>query len=157
MCCRGGSKWPLQFHVSQLFFETDDGEPCPIAFGGPSDVLVHFQSLAFSTRYGSIHPLSQLALLVRGEMKIDLGPLTTFADRNAEVEADELELERVWQDAGPLADSLADVTRALATPDARIAKLTEDAPDLFARLCDLHQMAVWAATRGARVRLTFEL
>jgi hypothetical protein len=90
-------------------------------------------------------------------MKIDLGPLTTFADRNAEVEADEEELERVWQDAGPLADSLADLTRALAAPDERIATLTEEAPDLLARLCDLHQMAVWAATRGERVRLTFEL
>ena len=143
--------------MSQLFFETDDAKPCPIAFGGPSDVLVYFLSLAFSTRYGSQHPLSQLALLLRGEMKIDLGPLTTFADRNAEEEADERELERVWQDAAPLADTLADVTRALESPDERIAQLTEDAPDLLARLCDLHQMTVWAASRGARVRLTFEL
>lgn len=143
--------------MSQLFFETDDAESCPIEFGGPSDVLVYFLSLAFSTRYGSLHPLSQLALLLRGEMKIDLGPLTTFADRNAEEEADERELERVWQDAGPLADTLADLTRALESPDERVALLTEDAPDLLARLCDLHQMVVWAATKGARVRLTFEL
>ena len=143
--------------MSRLFFETDPPEACPIGFGGPSDVLVYFLSLAFSTRYGSIHPLSQLALLLRGEMKIDLGPLTTFADRNAEVEADERELERVWQDAGPLAETLGKVTEALASDDERIAVLTEDAPDLAARLGELREMAAWAAGRGMRVRLTFEL
>lgn len=144
-----------------MFFETEPPEACPIAFGGPSDVLVYFLSLAFSTRYGSIHPLSQLALLLRGEMKIDLGPLTTFADRNAEVEADERELERVWQDAGPLAETLGKVTAALAAArtagDERIAVLTEDAPDLAPRLEELREMAAWAAGRGMRVRLTFEL
>ena len=159
--------------MSRLFFETDPPEACPIGFGGPSDVLVYFLSLAFSTRYGSIHPLSQLALLLRGEMKIDLGPLTTFADRDAEVEADERELERVWQDAGPLAETLGKVTAALASAQAaaqaaaqeaaqeagddRIAVLTEDAPDLAARLGELREMAAWAAGRGMRVRLTFEL
>jgi hypothetical protein len=143
--------------VSRLFFETNPPETCPIAFGGPSGVLVHFLSLAFSTRYGSIHPLSQLALLLRGEMKIDLRPLTTFADRNAEEEADERELERVWQDAGPLAETLSKVTDALAVGDERIAVLTEDAPDLAARLGELREMAAWAAGRGLRARLTFEL
>ena len=143
--------------MSRLFFETDPPEACPIGFGGPSDVLVYFLSLAFSTRYGSIHPLSQLALLLRGEMKIDLGPLTTFADRDAEVEADERELERVWQDAGPLAETLERVTAALGSGDERIAVLTEDAPDLAARLGELREMAAWAAGRGMRVRLTFEL
>ena len=64
--------------VSRFYFETDAAEPCPIAFGGADDVLVYFISLAFSTRYGSLHPLSQLALLLRGEMKINLTPLTTF-------------------------------------------------------------------------------
>ena len=143
--------------MSRLFFETDPAERCPVEFGGASDVLVYFLSLAFSTRYGSIHPLSQLALLLRGEMKIDLGPLTTFADRNAEVEADERELERVWQDAGPLAETLERVTAALGSGDERIAVLTEDAPELAARLGELREMAAWAAGRGMRVRLTFEL
>jgi hypothetical protein len=143
--------------VSRLFFETDADQPCPIDFSGPSDVLVHFLSLAFSTRYGSIHPLSQLALLLRGEMKIDLTRLTTFADRNVEEEADRVELERVWQDAAPLAETLRRVTDALAAPDERITKLTEEAQDLLPRLEDLRRMAEWAADRGARVRLSFEL
>jgi hypothetical protein len=143
--------------MTQLFFETDPLDVCPIAFGGPSDVLVHFLSLAFSARYGSLHPLSQLALLLRGEMKIDLGPITTFADRNVEEEADRIELERVWQDAAPLAGSIRRIVEALDSGDDRIAVLTEDAPALRARLADLARMAEWAAGRGARVRLTFEL
>ena len=143
--------------VTAFFFETDAGEPCPVELGGPGDVLVYFLSLAFSTRYGSLHPLSQLALLLRGELKIDLGPLTTFADRDVEVEADQVELDRVWQDAQPLADTLLAVRAALASGDDRIARLTADAPGLDARLEDLRRMAAWAAARGARVRMTFEL
>ncbi|MDP9236646.1 MAG: hypothetical protein M3P30_04465 [Chloroflexota bacterium] len=143
--------------MTQLFFETDAPEPCPVDFRGASDVLVHFLSLAFATRYGSLHPLSQLALLLRGEMKVDLRTLTTFADRNVEEEADRVELERVWQDAAPLARSIAAVVRALDSGDERIAVLTEETPDLRDRLDDLRKMAEWAAERGARARLTFEL
>ena len=143
--------------MSRLFLETDAGEPCPIEFGGPSDVLVYFVSLAFATRYGSQHPLSQLSLLLRGERKINMTPLTTFADRNVEVDADRVELERVWQDAAPLAATLRGVNDALASDDARIAALTAGHPDLRNRLDDLRRMAEWAAGRGARVRLSFEL
>lgn len=143
--------------MTQLFFEMDPPDACPIDFGGPSDVVVHFLSLAFSTRYGSLHPLSQLALLLRGEMKIDLRPITTFADRNVEEEADRIELERVWQDAAPLAGCIQRVVEALDSGDDRIAMLTEDVPTLRARLADLGRMAAWAASRNARVRLTFEL
>lgn len=143
--------------MPRFYFETDPVEPCPIEFGGADDVLVYFLSLAFVTRYGSLHPLSQLALLLRGEMKINLTPLTTFADRNVEEEADQVELDRVWQDAAPLAATLGAVTSALASGDDRIARLTEDFPDLRARLEDLRRMAEWAAEREARVRMTFEL
>jgi hypothetical protein len=143
--------------VSRLYFETDAPEPCPIEFGGPNDILVFFLSLAFSTRYGALHPLSQLSLLLRGEYKINMTPLTTFADRNVEVEADRIELERVWQDAASLADNLRAVTEKLASGDERIAALTADAPGLRELLADVQRMAEWAAERGARVRLTFEL
>lgn len=143
--------------MSTLYFETDAGEPCPIGFGGPSDVLVYFLSLAFSTRYGAQHDLSKLALLLRGERKIDLEPLTTFADRDVEVEADARELERVWQDAAPLAATLARVNEALAAGDERVDALVAGSPGLRERLVDLHRMVEWAAKRGARVRLSFEL
>jgi len=144
--------------VPRLYFETDRREACPVEFGGASDVLVYFLSLAYSTRYGSIHPYSQLALLLRGhEYAIDLKPLLTFADRDVEEAADQAELDRVWQDAAPLAATAAAVCAALDAGDPRIAELTADGPDLRARLDDLRRMAEWAAALGARVRLSFEL
>jgi hypothetical protein len=143
--------------VSRLHFETDATEACPIDFSGPTDELVYFLSLAFMTRYGSMHPLSQLALLLRGEHKIDMAPLTTFADRNVEVDADAAELERVWQPAAPLAETVAAVVAALESGDERIAQLTADFRELLPRLRDLLRMAAWAAERDARVRLSYDL
>lgn len=144
--------------MPRLYFETDARGPCPLEFGGPSDVLVYFLSLAFSTRYGSQHPLSQLTMLLRGgAYKIDMAPLTTFADRAVEVEADARELERAWQEGGRLAATLRAVNGALAGDDARISELTAETPELRPRLLDLQRMAEWAEARGARVRLSFEL
>ena len=56
-----------------------------------------------------------------------------------------------------MADTLRGVTAALSAEDERIGLLTDEAPGLNDRLRDLLRMAEWAATRGARVRLTFEL
>jgi hypothetical protein len=143
--------------MSTLYFETDAPEPCPIGFGGPTDMLVYFLSLAFSTRYGAQHDLARLALILRGAHKIELDPLTTFADRDVEVEADARELERVWQPAAPLADSLRRVNDVLAAADAEVEVIVAEAPGLRERLVDLQRMAEWAALREARVRLSFEL
>jgi hypothetical protein len=143
--------------MTAFFFETDAAEPCPIAFRGDASVLVYFLSLAFSTRYGSQHDLSRLALLLRGEHKIDLDPLTTFADRDIEVEADERELARVWQDAGPLASTLRRVVDVVDGGDERAVALMAETPDLADRLRDLLRMVEWAEARHARVRMTFEL
>lgn len=140
-----------------LHVETDPPGLCPPGFAGPTDVLVHFLSLAFATRYGSQHPLSRLALLLRGELSIDLAPLTTFADRNIEEEADAAELERVWQDAAPLAASVRAVVAALQSGDKRIAALTADFPDLGPRLADLARVVECAATHAALVRLSYDL
>jgi hypothetical protein len=96
-------------------------------------------------------------MLLRGERKIDLAPLLTFADRNVEVDADQRELDRVWQDAAPLADTIDAVIAAIEPPDRRIEALLADTPDLAPRLHELGDMARWAAARDARVRLTFEL
>lgn len=142
--------------MSRFYFETDPPSAEP-AFGGPADVLVYFLSLAFSTRYGSTHPLSQLAILLRAEHKINITPLTTFADRDVEEPADERELQRAWQEAGPLAAMLAQVNNVLASGDERIARLLEDTPELPARLRDLERAADAAAAAGSRVRMTFEL
>lgn len=143
--------------MSRFYFETDAAERCPIDFRGPSDVLVPFLSFAFATRYGAQHEYSQLALFLRGQHKIDLTPLLTFADRNVEDEADAKELERVWQDPEPLVDTLMHVIEVLLSGDPRIEAAVAVEPSLVDRLEDLQRMAGWAARHGARVRLTFEL
>jgi hypothetical protein len=143
--------------VSRFFFESEAVEPCPITFGGPSEVLVAFLSFAFATRYGAQHEYSQLALFLRGQHKIDLTPLLTFADRNVEEDADAAELDRVWQDAAPLADTLRRVIDVLRSGDPRVDAAIAVEPSLVDRLDDLRRMAAWAAERGARVRMTFEL
>ena len=140
-----------------LYFEVDGDGRCPVEFGGPSDVLVYFLSLVFATRYGSQHDLSRLALLLRGERKIDMSPLSKFADRNVEEEADAKDLERAWQEAAPLAKTLHDVNDALDSGDERIAAMIAESPDLRPRLGDLQRMAEWAAERPYRVRLTYDL
>ena len=141
--------------MPRLFVETDP--PSAATLTGPTDTLVYFLSLGYSTKYGSIHPLSQLVLLLRGERKIDMGPLMTFADRDIEVEADQAEFDRVWQDAGPLAANIDAVLDALSSADDRIATLTADAPDLAEHLADLGRVAHSAADANARIRLSFEL
>ncbi|HEX5478329.1 MAG TPA: hypothetical protein VFY79_01285 [Dehalococcoidia bacterium] len=142
--------------MSRLFFETEPEGDGP-GFIGATDVLVYFLSLAFSTRYGAQHDLARLALVLRGTYKIDLEPLLTFADRDIEVEADARELARVWQDAGPLAETLRNVNEALASGDEEIDAIVREAPGLRERLVELQAMAEAAAARGARVRLSFEL
>ena len=140
-----------------LYFEVDGAEPCPVEFSAASDVLVYFLSFVFATRYGSQHDLSRLALLLRGERKIDMAPLSKFADRNVEEEADAKDLEGAWQDPAPLATTLHDVNEALSAGDERIEAMIAESPDLRARLVDLQRMAEWAARRGSRVRLTYDL
>lgn len=143
--------------MSRLYFETDAGEPCPIEFGGATEPLVAFLSFAFAARYGAQHDLTKLAMLLRGERKIDLAPLLTFADRDVEVDADRRELERVWQDAALLAATIDAVIDALESGDERIQALLAGTPGILPRLRELGAMAHWAADRNARARLTFEL
>jgi hypothetical protein len=143
--------------VPTLYVEFDQPETCPHAFAGDTSDLVYFLSFAFSARYGSTHELSRASLLLRGEFKIDLRPLLTFADREVEEASDQRELERAWQEAAPLADCCRQVVAALDSGYAGLGELTAGFPALRDRLDELARMAEWAAERGARVRLTFEL
>jgi hypothetical protein len=143
--------------VPTLYAEFDPPEPCPHAFAGDTSDLVYFLSFAFSARYGSTHELSRASLLLRGEFKIDLRPLLTFADREVEEASDQRELERAWQEAAPLAECCRQVVAALDGGHAGLRELTAGFPALRDRLDELARMAEWAAERGARVRLTFEL
>ena len=132
------------------------GEP-PIAFGGDTAPLVYFLSFAFAARYGAQHELTKASLLLRGgEHKIDLRPLLTFADRDADDPADQRELERVWQDAAPLAECCWRVVEAIDA-DPAIREQLRDFPILRDRIEELGRIAARAAERGSRVRLTYTM
>ena len=138
-----------------LFIDFDPpGEP-PVAFAGDTGALVYFLSFAFAARYGAQHELTKASLLLRGgEHKIDLKPLLTFADREPDDPADERELERVWQDAAPLAETCRRVVVAIDS-DAAIRERLGEFPTLRDRIDELGRIATWAAETGRRVRLTF--
>src|SRR3990172_10945494 len=97
-----------------LHIDLDAPGEAPPAFGGDAAPVVYFLSFAFSARYGAQHELTKASLLLRGgDHQIDLKPLLTFADRDAEDEADRRELERGWQDAAPLAACCRRVVEAI--------------------------------------------
>jgi len=143
--------------VPTLYVEFDPPEPCPHAFAGDTADPVPFLSFALPARYGSTHELSRASLLLRGEFKIDVRPLLTFADREVEEPIDQRELERAWQAAAPLAECCRQVVAAFDSGHAGLRELTAAFPALRDRLDELARMAEWAAERGARVRLTYSL
>jgi hypothetical protein len=141
--------------MTQLLVEFDPEGEAP-EFAGDTAPLVYFLSFAFATRYGAQHELSKAAALLRDTHKIDLRPLLTFADRAAEDAADRAELERLWQDAAPLAESCRAAVAAIDA-DAAIRDLLADFPTLRDRIDELGRIASWAAKTDRRVRLTFEM
>jgi hypothetical protein len=126
-------------------------------FTGDSSDLVYFLSWAFSQRYGANHELSIAALILRGEYKIDLSPLLTFADRNVEESADAEAMERAWQQPGPLAETCRLVAAALAGGERRLTDLQDGYPSLRSNIEKLAEIAAWAEERGARIRVTYVL
>ncbi|MEZ4553465.1 MAG: hypothetical protein AB7L91_05345 [Dehalococcoidia bacterium] len=140
-----------------LFVEFDTDEPCPFGFLGDPTVVLFFISWAFSMRFGGMHELAQAALHMQRKHRVDLKPLLTYADRDAESDDDRRELERAWQDAAPLAESARAVATALETDDTALRQLTAGYEELAPRLRELAAMCNWAASRGAGVRLSFWL
>lgn len=140
-----------------LHLECDPSGESPVEFAGDTAPLVYFLSFAFSARYGAQHELTKASLLLRGGgHKIDLKPLLTFADRDAEDDADRRELERVWQDAAPLAECCRRVVEAVDA-DAAVREQLAEFPALRDRIEELGSIAAQAAERGARVRLTYTM
>ena len=140
--------------VTALIVETTAEEECPLEFLGESADIVYFISFAHSDRYGSAHPLSKAAGVLKRQLKLDLAPLLTFADARIDSAGEEQALETMWQDAAPLAASARRVAEAIEGTE-QLRDLTSDFPELPDRLRELAAMADWAAERGARVRLTY--
>jgi hypothetical protein len=143
--------------MTQAFVEFDPPQPDAPGFSSETAGLVYFLSWAYATRYGASHGLSIAAVLLRGQFKIDLSPLLTFADRSVEDESDSEALAGAWQDAAPLAECCAKVSNAFASGERRLVALQEEYPHLAGNIEDLGRMAAWATERGARIRLTYEI
>ena len=143
--------------MPRIILDYDPPQTNAPGFDGDTSDLVFFLSWAFSARYGGNHEMSIAALILRSEFKIDLVPLLTFADRNVEDPADADVLERSWQEAEPLAGCCRAVAKALGSDDNRLASLNADYPALRHNIEDLAHKAAWAAERGAKIRVTYEL
>ncbi len=140
--------------ATALIVETTAEEECPLEFFGDSADIVYFISFAHSERYGSGHPLSKAAGILKRQLQINLAPLLTFADARTESAAEEQALETMWQEPAPLAESARSVAEAIEAT-AQLRELAADFPELPDRLRELAGMADWSAERGARIRLTY--
>ncbi len=143
--------------MPRIILDFDPAQPEAPGFSDGTADLVYFLSWAFSARYGANHELSVVSLILRGEFKIDLAPLLTFADRDVETEADEEQMERAWQDAAPLAECCRQVVEALDSGEKRLAGLEGEYPGLRRAIDELGKIASWAAERDARIRVTYRL
>ncbi len=124
---------------------------------GEGAALVAFMSFAAVRGFGARHPL--IALSERAaDLGVRLGPLTTFYERRPEDSEDEVNLERAWQEAGPLAASLAALVAAL-DEDERAAVFVRraGAEALSAEAAALRDIAERAGRAKRRVRLTYDL
>ena len=141
----------------RFFVEFDTDEECPLRFLDDPTIVLFFCSWAFSARFGGTHELAQAAQYLQQKQRLDLKPLLRYADRNVENESDRREMERSWQPAPELAAAARAVAEAWEHPDERLAPLVEGYEHLAPRLRELAAMCDWGASRGARVRMTFDL
>ncbi len=134
-----------------------EGEGATGALPGEGAALVAFMSFAAVRGFGARHPLIALSERV-AELGVRLGPLTTFYERDPEDSEDEANLERAWQDAGPLATSLEALAAALAGDErAAVFVRRAGAESLAGEAAALRDIAARAGRAKRRVRLTYEL
>jgi hypothetical protein len=137
-----------------LIVETTGDERCPIDFLGDTADIVYFISMAHTERYGADHPLAKAAAILKRQLRVNMAPLLKFADARTDDATEEEMLERLWQDAAPLAEAARSVAEAVEGTLA-LRELTSGFPELPERLRELADIAQWADERGARVRLTY--
>lgn len=138
-----------------LIVETTAGDP-PQEFLGDTSDIVYFISMAHSERYGAGHPLAKASSIIKRKLRIPIGPLMNFGDALAETSEERALLEKLWQEAEPLAEAAAKAAEAIEE-DPELRELTRDFPELPERLRELSAMAAWAAGQGAKVRITYIL
>jgi len=134
-----------------------EGESAAVALPGEGAALVAFMSFAAVRGFGARHPLIALAERV-ADLGVRLGPLTTFYERDPDDAEDEANLERAWQDAAPLASSLAVLAEALADDErAAVFVRRAGAETLATEAAALGAIAERAGRANRRIRLTYDL
>ena len=143
--------------MTGIIVDLDPPQLGPPEFASDTQDLVYFLSWAYATRYGASHELSMASRVLRQDLGIDLQPLLTFADREVEDPDDCDALDLAWQEADPLAACCSAVAAALSAPGGAFEAIASQYPRLADNIRDLGHIAAWAAQRGARVRVTYEL
>ena len=143
--------------MARIILDFDPAQADAPQLTGDSSELIYFLSWAYSARYGASHELTAASLVLKGS-GINLQPLLTFADRDAEDPADEDALDRAWQDAAPLAECCEAIVQALSNSgDPRLQTVQSKYPLLRNAIEELKRTAHWAAERGVRIRVTYAL
>ena len=147
----------MMIAMTRLYVDFDPPQPDDPDFATDTAHLVYFLSWAYATRFGANHEMSIASLVLKSQFKVDLTPLLTFADRSVE-DADDIEaLASAWQASAPLAECCRQITAAFAAGDNRLDGLEAEYPGLAASIAELGRLADLADSRGARVRLSYEI
>jgi hypothetical protein len=135
-----------------------DGTRGAIALPGEGAALVAFMSFAVSRGFGATHPLIALADRLHDVHHVGFGPLTTFYEAGPEDSEDREKLERAWQEAGPLRESLKRVAAAVEG-DEMAATLARrgGAESLVGEAQAVAKLLAAPEAAGQRVRLVYEL
>ena len=139
-----------------LYVESDAPEPGPFRFRSDAGALLALISFGVAEPFGTQHPLTEFVRRLKRQHAVEVEPLLTFYDRDVEDAEDAVKLEAAWQPAPALRDCL-DAIGAALRADAALAAYLGETPELPALLLELRQMAAWAATREARIRMSFSL
>ena len=134
-----------------------EGQPGAATLPGDGEQLVAFMSFALSRGFGATHPLIALADRL-AELRVPLGPLTSFYSREPEDAEDVEKLELAWQPAGDLRECLERLLEAMEN-DALAATLVRraGAEPLAGQVRGALLPVAQAEASGRRVRLVYDL
>ncbi len=134
-----------------------EGEPGAVTLPGDGENMVAFMSFAHSRGFGATHPLIALADRL-AELRVPMGPLTTFYEREPADAEDREKLDLAWQPATTLRVPLEKLLDALANDPLAGALLrrahAEPLPDQVRALL---ATTIEAEAAGRRLRLVYDL